>query len=116
MQSLKTKRLPLKPAEPKLSSGQKGPTQKRTTLMDITQTTNNSMKQDECVQSNYKEIASKVVDLQRQVMNLRAKLKLKETVEQENEKLKEELGDLRSKAVANEKKKNKYKDQIKELE
>ena len=49
-------------------------------------------------------------------MSLRAKLKLKETVEQENEKLKEELGDLRSKAVANEKKKNKYKDQIKELQ
>ena len=39
-------------------------------LMDITQTTNNSAKfnqqqHDECISTNYKEIASKVVDLQR---------------------------------------------------
>jgi len=49
-------------------------------------------------------------------MNLRAKLKVKESIELENEKLKEELSDIRSKAAENEKKKNKYKDQIKELQ
>ena len=35
----------------------------------------------------YKEAATKVVDLQRQVISLRTKLKHKETVESENEKL-----------------------------
>ena len=35
----------------------------------------------------YKEAASKVVDLQRQVISLRTKLKHKETVESENAKL-----------------------------
>jgi len=39
------------------------------------QTNNLKESQSSAVQSNYKEIASKVVDLQRQLMSLRAKLK-----------------------------------------
>ncbi len=80
--------------------------------MDITSSTVNSVKQqkahqqqDECVQSNYKEIASKVVELQRQIMNLRGKLKMKEGVEAENEKLKEELNEIRQKFLESEKRK-----------
>ncbi|CDW81937.1 UNKNOWN [Stylonychia lemnae] len=89
------------------------------TLMDITNTTIASKKeqrQEECVQSNYKEIASKVVDLQRQIMSLRGKLKMKETVEQENEKLKEELAQIRSKMMESEKKKLQYKEQVQEYQ
>lgn len=59
--------------------------------------------------SNYKEIASKVVDLQRQLLSLRAKLKLKETVEDENERLKLELAELRAKHCDHERSKQKYK-------
>ena len=46
--------------------------------------------------SNYKEIASKVVELQRQVMSLRAKLKMKEGVESENEQLKREMQEMKA--------------------
>ena len=90
--------------------------------MDITNTTVNSIKQlkqqqqqDECVQSNYKEIASKVVDLQRQIMSLRAKLKIKEGVEADNEKLKEELNEMRQKYLDSEKRKSKYKDEVQDM-
>lgn len=41
-------------------------------LQDITNTMKNK---EESVQNTYKEIATKVVDLQRQVMSLRGKLK-----------------------------------------
>ena len=45
----------------------------------------------------YKEAATKVVDLQRQVISLRSKLKSKEAMESENDKLKRELNDMKSK-------------------
>ena len=45
----------------------------------------------------YKEAATKVVDLQRQVISLRSKLKSKEAMEAENEKLKRELNEMKSK-------------------
>lgn len=72
--------------------------------------------QEEAVQSNYKEIASKVVDLQRQLMSLRGKLKMKEAVEEDNERLKAEVSDLRNKAIECDKKKIKYKSEVKELQ
>ena len=49
----------------------------------------------------YKEAATKVVDLQRQVISLRSKLKSKDAIESENEKLKRELNDLKSKYLDN---------------
>ena len=45
----------------------------------------------------YKEAATKVVDLQRQVISLRSKLKSKDAMEAENEKLKKEFNDMKSK-------------------
>lgn len=54
---------------------------------------------DEASINVYKEAASKVVDLQRQVISLRAKLKQKEVVEQENEKLKRELNEFKAKQI-----------------
>ena len=52
----------------------------------------------------YKEAATKVVDLQRQVISLRTKLKHKETVESENEKLQRELNEMKSKFLESQKK------------
>lgn len=54
---------------------------------------------DEASINVYKEAASKVVELQRQVISLRAKLKQKELVDQENEKLKRELTELKTKQI-----------------
>ena len=51
----------------------------------------------------YKEAATKVVDLQRQVISLRTKLKSKEAMESENEKLKRELNDMKSKYLDSQK-------------
>ena len=45
----------------------------------------------------YKEAATKVVDLQRQVIGLRSKLKAKESMEMESERLKRELNEMKSK-------------------
>jgi len=45
----------------------------------------------------YKEAATKVVDLQRQVISLRSKLKSKEGMETENDRLKRELVEMRGK-------------------
>eukprot|EP00347_Sterkiella_histriomuscorum_P023291 403335210 len=89
-----------------------------TTLMDITNTQNQKRQnnQEESVQSNYKEIASKVVELQRQIMSLRGKLKMKEGVETENEKLREELNEMRQKFMDSEKRKQKYKEQVEDLQ
>lgn len=49
------------------------------------------------------------MDLQRQLMSLRSKLKQKEAVEEENERLKAELNEFRARAIDHEKKKAKYK-------
>eukprot|EP00347_Sterkiella_histriomuscorum_P002869 403366482 len=89
-----------------------------TTLMDITNTQNQKRQnnQEESVQSNYKEIASKVVELQRQIMSLRGKLKMKEGVETENDKLREELNEMRQKFMDSEKRKQKYKEQVEDLQ
>ena len=51
----------------------------------------------------YKEAATKVVDLQRQVISLRSKLKSKDAMETENEKLKRELNDMKSKYLDSQK-------------
>ena len=51
----------------------------------------------------YKEAATKVVDLQRQVISLRTKLKSKDAMEAENEKLKRELNDMKSKYLDSQK-------------
>ena len=51
----------------------------------------------------YKEAATKVVDLQRQVISLRSKLKSKDAMEVENEKLKRELNDMKSKYLDSQK-------------
>ena len=51
----------------------------------------------------YKEAATKVVDLQRQVISLRTKLKSEEAMESENEKLKRELNDMKSKYLDSQK-------------
>ena len=51
----------------------------------------------------YKEAATKVVDLQRQVINLRSKLKSKEVFESENERLKRELNEMRTKYLDSQK-------------
>lgn len=53
---------------------------------------------DACV-GVYKEAASKVVELQRQVISLRAKLKQKESVDQENERLKKELAEFKLRQI-----------------
>ena len=45
----------------------------------------------------YKEAATKVVDLQRQVMSLRSKLKAREGLESENDRLKREMNEMKSK-------------------
>ena len=45
----------------------------------------------------YKEAATKVVDLQRQVISLRSKLKSREGIEAENEKMKKELNEMQAK-------------------
>lgn len=45
----------------------------------------------------YKEAATKVVDLQRQVISLRSKLKSKEHQETENDRLRREVSDMKSK-------------------
>jgi cbb3-type cytochrome oxidase cytochrome c subunit len=49
-------------------------------------------------------------------MSLRGKLKMKEQVEEENEKLKAEISELRNKGIEAEKKKTKYKGEVKELQ
>jgi uncharacterized protein (DUF3084 family) len=49
-------------------------------------------------------------------MSLRGKLKMKEQVEEENERLKAEVSELRNKGIEAEKKKSKYKGEIKELQ
>jgi cell shape-determining protein MreC len=59
------------------------------------------------VSQNYKEIATKVVELQRTVMSLRGKLKQKESVEDENARLREEIGELRARNVEQEKRRTK---------
>lgn len=41
---------------------------------------------------------------------------MKENVEVENQKLKDEINDMKQKMIENEKKKNKYKSQIQELQ
>ena len=51
----------------------------------------------------YKEAATKVVDLQRQVISLRSKLKSKEAQESENDKLKKELSEMKSKYLDSQK-------------
>ena len=51
----------------------------------------------------YKEAATKVVDLQRQVISLRSKLKSKDAMEAENEKMKKELNDMKSKYLDSQK-------------
>ena len=51
----------------------------------------------------YKEAATKVVDLQRQVISLRSKLKSKDAMEAENEKMKRELNDMKSKYLDSQK-------------
>jgi len=51
----------------------------------------------------YKEAATKVVDLQRQVISLRSKLKSKEHQETENDRLKRELNDMKSKYLESQK-------------
>jgi hypothetical protein len=49
-------------------------------------------------------------------MSLRGKLKMKEQVEEENERLKAEVAELRNKGIEADKKKSKYKGEIKELQ
>ena len=49
-------------------------------------------------------------------MSLRGKLKMKEQVEEENERLKAEVSELRNKGIEADKKKSKYKGEIKELQ
>ena len=49
-------------------------------------------------------------------MSLRAKLKTKENVEEENEKLKGEIAEMRARAVEEEKKKAKHKAIIRDLQ
>ena len=49
-------------------------------------------------------------------MSLRGKLKMKEQVEEENERLKAEVSELRNKGIEAEKKKIKYKGELKELQ
>ena len=51
----------------------------------------------------YKEAATKVVDLQRQVISLRSKLKSKDAMEAENEKMKRELNEMKSKYLDSQK-------------
>ena len=68
------------------------------------------------MQSNYKEIASKVVELQHQVMSLRAKLKSKEHIEEENERLRAEVSEMRAKAAEHDRKKARAKDDMKTLQ
>ena len=51
----------------------------------------------------YKEAATKVVDLQRQVISLRSKLKHKEAMESENDRLKRELNDYKAKYLESQK-------------
>ena len=51
----------------------------------------------------YKEAATKVVDLQRQVISLRSKLKNKDSIESENEKLKRELNEMKGKYLESQK-------------
>ena len=48
-------------------------------------------------------------------MSLRGKLKMKEGVEAENEKLKEELNEMRLKFMESEKRKSKYKDEVQDM-
>jgi len=55
-------------------------------------------------QFSYKEVATKVVELQRQVMSLRGKLRQKEQVESENEKLRRELNEFKTKYLESQKK------------
>ena len=50
------------------------------------------------------------------MLSLRGKLKQKETVEEDNEKLRAELNELRVKTIEQDKKKAKYKGEIKELQ
>ena len=51
----------------------------------------------------YKEAATKVVDLQRQVISLHSKLKSKDAMEAENEKMKRELNEMKSKYLDSQK-------------
>ena len=51
----------------------------------------------------YKEAATKVVDLQRQVISLRSKLKSKEHQETENDRLRREVNDMKSKYLESQK-------------
>jgi hypothetical protein len=55
-------------------------------------------------QQVYKEAATKVVELQRQVMVLNAKLRNKGEVEHENARLKQELNDYKQKFFESQKK------------
>jgi hypothetical protein len=68
------------------------------------------------VSQNYKEIATKVVELQRTVMSLRGKLKQKESVEDENARLREEIGELRARNVEQEKRRTKQQEEVRELQ
>ena len=49
-------------------------------------------------------------------MSLRARLKQKEAIEQENITLKDELNEVKNKFMESEKKNNKYKEHIKEMQ
>ena len=51
----------------------------------------------------YKEAATKVVDLQRQVISLRSKLKAREGLESENDRLKREMNEMKSKYLESQK-------------
>ena len=51
----------------------------------------------------YKEAATKVVDLQRQVISLRSKLKAREGLESENDRLKREMNEIKSKYLESQK-------------
>jgi cell shape-determining protein MreC len=57
------------------------------------------MENDDACVGVYKEAASKVVELQRQVISLRAKLKQKESVDSENERLKKELSEFKLRQI-----------------
>ena len=59
--------------------------------------------ESEAVASTYKEAAGKVVELQRQVISLRSKLKAKESLETENEKLRKDLNETKSKYLESQK-------------
>lgn len=57
-----------------------------------------------------------MVELQRTVMKLRAKLKSKEDAEDENAKLLDELNEYRNKFIESQRKQAKAQDQVRELQ